>query len=434
MKTQAKVGALLLVLLAALVAVPRPTSGASRQPAAQPPAAVNLQLSRTTVNGGESLTLTASYTNLGLVHTTLIVSRPSAVRFTPAVPTPCRYNVHPDGCKTFPLEAVYGGTVTFQASANGETFDEECQCWVFRTVRSPAVTLVINGPAEPAPPVRAYLPMLTAPASGSPLTGRLVFTSSRDAEGEIHRMRADGTMIQRLTENTEIDGAADVSPDGSTIAFYSQRESGFGLFLMNSDGTNQRRLSPPNVQHTAPVWSPDGSQLAFTGFLGSNAEIYAINADGSNLRRLTTLDNSYDAAPAWSPDGQTIAFVSDREVRGHYSIYLMNPDGGNVRRLTTGNDWSPVWSPDGRRIAFTAMDGAIGSLYLMNSDGTGRTQLTTGYNVTGKAVWSPAGDLLAFNARSAQSVNGIYVVDAAGSLLRTVLQPDADNIVNDWTP
>lgn len=393
MNSLAKTGLIVLIMISALFAPQRPAAGAIGDAAAaagMAPASVTLSLSEATVRPGESLTLSASYVNLGLVNTYLTVTPSSAVRFTPDVPSPCRYDVHPDSCKTFPLQALITGTVTFQARANGETFDDDCQCFRFVNVNSPPVTLTISGPPNFPPPPRAYLPMMVDNSSGSALAGRMIFTSSRDTAYEIHSMGADGSNIRRLTNNDYHDSEGDISPDGTKIVFQARYE-GDALYVMNIDGTNQRRLSAPGTS----VW---------------------------------------DQEPAWSPDGSKIAFTSTRDSGDPPSIYLMNSDGTDQRRLTNGADRWPVWSPDGQQIAFISFENYKGSVYRIRSDGTQRTRVTTGHDVYDKAVWSPAGDMLAFTSTGPHALSAIHVVNLDGSGLRTVVQRDAQNAINDWAP
>lgn len=444
MNSMLKVG--VLMLLVALVA-PQYVAGGTFVPTpvlanpttqASHNASVTLRLSTATARPGESLTLFADYTALGLITTSLIVSPTDAVRFTPAVPSPCHDQTHDEECKVFPLQALITGTVSFRAVTHGETFDADCQCWRFVTVSSPVVTLDISGPPNFPPPPRAYLPMLAQESSMAPLVGWMVFSSSRDAIYEIHSMRADGSSIQRLTSNDVHDLGADISPDGTTIVFQSRRESHNSLYLMNRDGTNQRRISPAGGWDQDPAWSPDGRQIAFTSYRNGNAEIYVMQADGSDARRLTITPTNatYDSAPSWSPDGQTIAFHSNRHGGTQPSIYVMAADGTNLRRLTEGTDRYPVWSPTSQELAYISFAEATGggSVYRIRSDGTQRTRVTTNRAVYAEPVWSPDGTMLAFTAAGQHALNAIHVVKADGSGERLILHRDAQNAITDWAP
>src|SRR5436309_353083 len=135
----------------------------------------------------------------------------------------------------------------------------------------------------------------------------------------------------------------DVGP--GQIAFASDRLAQFDIYVMNANGTGIQRLTDDLAFDFWPSWSPDGSRIAFTSDRDSqtgsvNLEIYVMNADGSGVVRLTTL-GAPSELPAWSPDGSRIAFDSDAE------IYVMRADGTGLARVT-GTDaanYIPRWRP-----------------------------------------------------------------------------------------
>lgn len=53
----------------------------------------------------------------------------------------------------------------------------------------------------------------------------IVFTSERAGSADIYRVHADGTGLQRLTDSTNYDDQAVLSPDGGTLAFVSTRDT-----------------------------------------------------------------------------------------------------------------------------------------------------------------------------------------------------------------
>jgi Tol biopolymer transport system component len=69
---------------------------------------------------------------------------------------------------------------------------------------------------------------------------------------------------------------------------------------MNADGSGVQRITDDSGNDLAPAWSPDGSLLAFQTDRDGNWEIYLMAADGSNLIRVTNNDWK-DAEPAWKP-------------------------------------------------------------------------------------------------------------------------------------
>lgn len=84
----------------------------------------------------------------------------------------------------------------------------------------------------------------------------LVFSSTRDDDQEIYKVRADGTDLQRLTNNIGFDGQPVWSPDGQWIAFLSVRDQAFEIYRMRPDGTDVQRLTENNAFEQLPMWSP----------------------------------------------------------------------------------------------------------------------------------------------------------------------------------
>src|SRR5436190_24267124 len=124
-------------------------------------------------------------------------------------------------------------------------------------------------------------------------SGQIAFASDRLGQFDIYLMNANGTGIQRLTDDLAFDFWPSWSPDGSRIAFTSDRDSQTGsvnleIYVMNADGTGVTRVTSDTAQDDEPAWSPDGTRLAFRSNRDGNAEIYVVNADGSGRGRLTT--------------------------------------------------------------------------------------------------------------------------------------------------
>lgn len=106
----------------------------------------------------------------------------------------------------------------------------------------------------------------------SPRGDWIVFTSKRDGDYDIYRIRPDGTGQERLTHSPGNDAHAAFSPDGEWIAFATARQ-GFkdeavGLLLaatfqpygeiavMRADGSDVRLLTDNSTEEGAPSWIP----------------------------------------------------------------------------------------------------------------------------------------------------------------------------------
>lgn len=180
---------------------------------------------------------------------------------------------------------------------------------------------------------------------------RIVFASNRDAHFDLYVMNADGSGVERLTnEPGTFDGYAAVSPDGTKIAFTSHRDGNLEIYVLGKQGNGPKpnfkqltRLTDHAASDHHPTWSADGSKIAFVSDRDGNPEIYSMNADGTGVVRLT-FNAADDSDPAWSPGGSRIAFHSNRD--GNYELYAMNVDGSNVTRLTNNglSDVNAAWA------------------------------------------------------------------------------------------
>ena len=271
---------------------------------------------------------------------------------------------------------------------------------------------------------------------------RIAFSSIRDGNADIYVMDADGSNLQRLTNNPRhTDYSPSWSPDGKQIAFMSSRDGHvdprhgaptYEIYVMDADGGNPQNLTNNPADDRVPSWSPDGKRIVFSSRRDGNLEIYVMDADGSNPQNLT--NNPYnDRFPSWSPDSERIVFTARRD--GHfenelaitYEIYVMGADGMNQQRLTENrkNEWYTSWSPDGNRIAFSSDrkgDLVNFDIYVMDADGGNAQKLTENRVHDYSPSWAPHGNRIAFASEKDGNWESleIYVMDADGGNLQNL--------------
>jgi Tol biopolymer transport system component len=164
-----------------------------------------------------------------------------------------------------------------------------------------------------------------------------------------------------------------------------------------------------------------------------------MNADGTDLRQLTS-GPRVDLSPAWSPDGTRIAFS---DLSG--SLFVVDVATSQVTSLTTyvftpkaqGPDDEPTWSPDGTKIAFSRNDEeGVPSIFVMDADGSKILRLTDpdpGADVA--PDWSPDGTQVVFARTWNQNhPSDIYVVDVDGTGLRQLTTNSATDAAPAWSP
>jgi TolB protein len=153
------------------------------------------------------------------------------------------------------------------------------------------------------------------------------------------------------------------------------------------------------------------------------------------------------AAKKQSSNGQ-IVFQSTQGGDGFVNdIYVMDADGKHQTRLTdtpTFDETIPIWSPKGDVIAFQTNRGGDGyELYLMSPDGSNQRPLRGAANggpVTGSSFeWSPDGKRLAYASGS-----NVYVIEASAPdggdstsapvSVSGARLPGSDDIEVSWSP
>jgi len=177
--------------------------------------------------------------------------------------------------------------------------------------------------------------------------GWIVFTSTRDGDLELYKMRLDGTGLVRLTHTPGYDGGAFFSADGRRIVFRASRPSGdaeladyrallaeklvrpgkLEIYTMNGDGSEIRQVTRLGVASFAPFFHPDGRRIVFASNVGDpkgrNFDLYLVKDDGTGLERITW-NETFDGFPMFSPDGKRLVFASNRNARrpGETNVFI----------------------------------------------------------------------------------------------------------------
>ena len=141
----------------------------------------------------------------------------------------------------------------------------------------------------------------------------VAFFSYYEPSYEIGLAAADGSCIQRLTNNNDADGFVETCHEPR------------GIFC-------------PSLGATGLSWSPDSEHILFTSDRDGDADVYEMNRDGSNVRQLT--DNSADdivgdnvgrraVTASFSPPTETAtprSIPCDRTVRSKRIFPAMKPE------------------------------------------------------------------------------------------------------------
>lgn len=116
-------------------------------------------------------------------------------------------------------------------------------------------------------------------------------------------MNLVGTDKQRIMTNDTTFGGAwhRYSPDGKSIAFIGGNNNN-EIYIMNADGSDIERITNNDLREQYLSWSPEGARLVFmAGSHSSGGYIYTINGDGTVLKQITTGEAKY-FSPEWRPN------------------------------------------------------------------------------------------------------------------------------------
>ena len=168
---------------------------------------------------------------------------------------------------------------------------------------------------------------------------------------------------EAVTEGSILSEWSDPSQDGQAVAFMRQDD----IFVIRADGSELNRLTNDDFNDRRPKWSPDGDKILFYSNRGGGLyQIWVMNPDGSGRVQVTD-DPSEPIYPAWSPDGERISYVDtasgsfiiDADTEGRPEPLTLPPLATSGTAFMTRS-----WSPDGRFLA-----GELWSLADQRADG-----------------------------------------------------------------
>lgn len=219
------------------------------------------------------------------------------------------------------------------------------------------------------------------------IKGKIVWSSSREANHDIFVMDADGGNVVQLTKGPKTDWFPRFSPDGKQVIFtrskmdwttepQAENPQLWETWIINIDGTGEKLLIPNSDWAT---WRPDGKTIIFS----RADEVYSFDiASGKETKILDSKTDGFEKAatlqnPHLSPDGNYMAITLRGKMRetGIWNMQKKSwfrsgegcqinwfPSGDRVVRVNpTGNGGSEIFS-------FKVKDGKPEKADLSNDD------------------------------------------------------------------
>lgn len=179
------------------------------------------------------------------------------------------------------------------------------------------------------------------------------------SDGTLHTLDLATGALKPMPVSTESVFDAQWSPDGAWIA-YSRVSTGTpdnnNLWRIRADGSGLEKLTNQPELQILPAWGPDGATLAYSaGEDLDSHEIFVLDLASGDVQQISGGEGfHYD--PAFASDGR-LAYSAN--IKGDYDLWW-TPDDFSTRVQLTDHpafDGEPSWSPDGSAIVFTSFRG-----------------------------------------------------------------------------
>ena len=136
-----------------------------------------------------------------------------------------------------------------------------------------------------------------------------------------------------------------------------------------------------------------------------------------------------------------IAYIKQNLQTGSFHLHIVDPDGKNPINLNPIDDLASYsgqsWSPDGTQLAFISnrSGNAIQNIFLMNADGSNIRSVVENSTNEFASSWSPDGQKILFQTtRSDSTAQDIYVVNINGSDEKVLINTDMEEQLPVWSP
>lgn len=249
------------------------------------------------------------------------------------------------------------------------------------------------------------------PAPWSIEGAAVLFTGRREGSTDLYvldRATGDTVRLTRFGEGGRGANAPALSPDGRRVAFQVRRESDFEVHVRDLDGGTSTNVTDHPEWDVNPVWDPGGTRLGFMSTRGFElggigpfpGHVYVVDLTDGSLDQVTREPLTSSLGPSdWSADGSSmlVARVSDD---GDIDVFLLDVETGAETRLTDGpaSEYSAVFSHAGDRIAYHAELDGESQIVVADRDGGRPRAVTSGPGLRYVPQWSPDDAWILFTA------------------------------------
>ncbi len=201
---------------------------------------------------------------------------------------------------------------------------------------------------------------------GSAFNGRIVWSSNRSGNHELHLVELPSGDTEQLTEHPNVDFGARFSPDGESVVFMRSRREwvsfretdAWNVMLLDLTTGQERRLASRGYH---PTWGPGGRSVVF----GRGSRVVELDLEAGTERVLFDADDLTEGRvmgdPELHPDGGQLAGAIAR-----YGAIVLPLGASTYRRLTDHHVCQTTWVP------------GTDDLLWMDANGNGGTRVMRG--------------------------------------------------------
>lgn len=267
----------------------------------------------------------------------------------------------------------------------------------------------------------------------------------------IYIVHPDGSGLRRLTRSGGVAGSPAWSSDSKRVLYYETDEVGAYLAKYAQSRTeivstdiatgDRRQYTASNDTKLSPQWLP-GDRIGY---------IVRAEGDGANQglgvwrpdRRIDPVVKGLVRHASWFADGKRVVY--ERILRQAYTEHLLPTASRDPDFDLVLSEPFPSFSPDGTKLVYSqygsgGLSAGDTSVEIMNSDGSGERTLFHRKGLSAfDAVWSPAGDEIAFCVGRYFRAPGLPASQVAlikpdGSGFRAVADDGQNNGFPSWSP
>ncbi len=265
----------------------------------------------------------------------------------------------------------------------------------------------------------------------------------------IYIVHPDGTGLRRVTRTGGVAGSPTWSTDSKNVLYYETDE--VGAYLAKRAASRIEAVSVDVVtgerkQYTAsnetklsPQWLPGGRISYVVRSSDDNQGLKIWYPD----RRIDTIIKGAVRHPSWSADGRQVVY--ERILHPAATEHLIPTASRDPEFELVLSEPFPSFSPDGKKLLYSQLgkegvDTRDTSVQIMNADGSGKHALfhREGFSAF-DAVWSPAGDMIAFCVGKYFRAPGfpasqVALIKPDGEGFRVIADDGVNNGFPSWSP